>query len=233
MGTIKPSMGIANAPSITVGDALYPRTRQAVLRLFFSHPDKRFLQKEVIRQLGVGSGAVQRELDRLSKAEILVRTVDGRQTYFQANPASPILEELRSLVRKTFGVAYVLQEALRPIAKSIELAFIFGSVASGTEKSASDVDLMVVSDDVSLSDLIPAIREAEHELNREVNPSLYSTREFRRKLAEGRNFLTNVVHRPKLFLIGSDNELGRLAEIRLAQAPQDEPRRNRGTGGRR
>jgi len=97
-------MGIRHAPN-AIGEALYGRTRQAVLRLFFGQPDRRFLQKEVIQRIGLGSGAVQRELERLSRAELLVRTVEGRQTYFQANPRSPIFEELRGLVRKTFGLS--------------------------------------------------------------------------------------------------------------------------------
>src|SRR5207237_8323653 len=99
MGIIDPRMGIRHAPN-AIGEALYGRTRQAVLRLFFGQPDRRFLQKEVIQRIGLGSGAVQRELERLSRAELLVRTVEGRQTYFQANPRSPIFEELRGLVRK-------------------------------------------------------------------------------------------------------------------------------------
>jgi len=227
MGIIIPTMGIEDVLS-NAGDALYPRTRQAVLRLFFTRPDRRFLQKEVIAQLGLGSGAVQRELDRLWRAQILERTVDGRQTYFQANTASPIFEELRGLVRKTFGVGQLLGEALQQIAPRIKLAFIFGSLAKGTEKSASDVDLLVVSDDITLSDLIPAIRPAEQELGREVNPSLYSTKEFRRKLAGGHNFLTSVVREPKAFLVGGESDLRELAEVRVAENPQDEPRRNRG-----
>jgi predicted nucleotidyltransferase len=221
-------MGIEHIFS-NAGDALYPRTRQAVLRLFFTNPERRFLQKEVIEQLGVGSGAVQRELDRLWRANILERTVDGRQTYFQANTASPIFAELRGLVRKTFGVAQLLGEALAGIAPRIKLAFIFGSVAKGTEKSASDVDLLVVSDDIAFSDLMPAIRPAETELGREVNPSLYSSKEFHRKLAEGHNFLTSVIREPKAFLVGGERELRELAEVRVAEDPQDEPRRNRGT----
>jgi uncharacterized protein len=212
-----------------VGEALYGRTRQAVLRLFYGRPDQRFLQKEVIRHIGSGSGAVQRELERLSKAEILVRIVEGRQIYYQANPASPIFEELRGLVRKTFGLSQVLRDALAPLADRIDLALVFGSVASGTEKSSSDVDLLVLSNTLTLSDLIPAIRIAEHELGREVNPSLYSVQEFRHKLAEGQNFLTNVVEGPKLFLIGDEDDLRRLAEVRMAQTTQDESKRDRAT----
>lgn len=231
MGIIKPTMGIGHVSGI--GEALYGRTRQAVLRLFFGRPDRRFLQKEVIQHIGLGSGTVQRELKRLWKAEILIRSVEGRQTYFQANRQSPIFEELRGLVRKTFGLTHVIQEALAPIAKRIDLAFIFGSVATGTEKSSSDVDLMVVSDAVSLSDLVPAIRRAEDELGREVNPSSYSVEEFRRKLAEGQNFLATVVRGPKIFVIGDEDELRRLAEKWLAKGAQNESKRDHRSVGRR
>lgn len=225
-------MGI-KPPSNSIGEALYGRTRQAVLRLFFGRPDQRFLQKEVIQQIGLGSGTVQRELERLSRAEILVRSVEGRQTYFQANPRNPVFEELRGLVRKTFGLTNVLRQALAPIASRIDLAFVFGSVASGTEKASSDVDLMVVSDDISLSDLIPAIREAEQVLGREVNPSLYREEEFRRKLAEGHNFLANVAEGQKLFVVGDEDEFGRLAEVRLDEGAQTESKRDRATRGHR
>jgi predicted nucleotidyltransferase len=231
MGIINPIMGIRHTSGI--GEALYGRTRQAVLRLFFGRPDQRFLQKEVIGHIGLGSGTVQRELERLWKAEILVRSVEGRQKYFQANPKNPIFEELRRLVRKTFGLTHVIQEALAPIARRIDLAFIFGSVANGTENSSSDVDLMVVSDAVSLSDLIPSIRRAEDELGREVNPSLYSLEEFRRKLAEGQNFLAMVVGGPKIFVIGDEDELRRLAEIWLVKTAQNESERGHRTVGRR
>src|SRR6267143_1554089 len=190
-------------------------------------------KRRVIQRIGLGSGAVQRELERLSRAELLVRTVEGRQTYFQANPRSPIFEELRGLVRKTFGLTYVLQEALLPIADRIDLAFVFGSVANGTENSSSDVDLMVISNSVSLSELIPGIRSAEHQLGREVNPSLYKRDEFRSRVADGHHFLANVLRGRKLFLIGDEDELGRLAEVRMAQGAQDEPKRDRRTSGRR
>ena len=199
-----------------IGDALYGQTRQAVLRLFFGQPDRRFLQKEVIDRIGLGSGTVQRELERLSNAEILVRTSEGRQNYYQANHRSPVFEELHGLVRKTFGATQVLQQALEPVANRIKVAFIFGSVAGGTERSESDLDILVVANDVTLSDLIPAVREAERELGREVNPSVYRPKEFSRRLTERQNFLSNVVEGPKLFLIGDEHELARLAKVRLA-----------------
>ncbi len=153
--------------------------------------------------------------------------MEGRQIYFQANRRCPIFEELHGIVRKTFGVARVLNEALTPLEDRIRVAFIFGSVAKGTETSMSDVDVMVVGEELSLSDIVSAIAQAQRVLGREINPSVYPTEEFYRKLAEGHHFISSVVAGEKIFLIGDEHELIRLAQIRVAQGAQDKPRRNR------
>lgn len=194
-----------------------------MLALVFGHPDQRFYQRQIIQTLGLGSGAVQRELDQLFQAGILTRTVEGRQTYFQANQRCPVFEDLRELVRKTFGVAQILTDALRPIADGIRLAFVYGSVAAGNETSASDVDVMVIVDDLSLADVVLAFTEAQRKLRREINPSVYPAREFRRKLAQGQHFVSSVVCGPKIFLIGDERELTRLAQIRVGKDPQNKP----------
>lgn len=211
----------------SLGKTLFGATRQAVLALFYGHPDRRFYQRLVIQTVGLGSGTVQRELKLLTQAGILTRTVEGRQTYFQTDRQCPVFEDLRGLVRKTFGVSQVLKDALNPIASRIRIAFIFGSVAAGTETSASDVDVMIAGDDLSLTDVVSAIAEAQRQLRREVNPSVYPTEEFCRKLAEGRHFVSRVVASPKIFLIGDEQQLKGLAQIRVAQGAPDEPARNR------
>jgi predicted nucleotidyltransferase len=216
-----------------IGGALFGTTRQAVLRTLFGHPEQRFYQRQLIRMLSAGTGAVQRELATLVEAGIVTRTVEGRQTYFQANAGSPVFAELRSLIRKTFGVVEVLRNALQPLSGSIRLAFIYGSVAAASEKAGSDIDLLLVGDRISLDDVVSALSEAQELTGREVNPSAYSSAEFRRKLTEGQHFLTRVIRGPKLFLIGSEGELTRLAQIRVAEGTSVEPRRNRRTVGRR
>jgi len=209
------------------GAALFGATRQGVLRLLFGHTDRRFYQRQIIRSIGLGSGTVQRELEQLAAAGILTRDVEGRQTYFQANRACPVFEELHGLVRKTFGIAGVLQSGLAVLAKKVQLAFIYGSVATGGEAGGSDVDVMIVGEKVSMDDVVPAFAEAERRLAREVNPSVYRSGEFRRKIAQGHHFLTSVVSGPKIFLIGDEDELARLAQGRMAQSSQDEPPGNR------
>jgi predicted nucleotidyltransferase len=210
-----------------LGETLFGLTRQRILALLLGHPDERFYQKRIIQAVSLGSGTVQRDLERLSRSGVLTRTVEGRQIYFQANRQCPIFDELRGIVRKTFGVARVLKEALTSLEGRIGVAFLFGSVATGRETSTSDVDVLVVGDKLSLADIVPAIAEAQRELGREINPSLYPTEEFCRKLAEGQHFVSSVVAGEKIFLIGDEHKLTRLAQIRVAQVAQDKPARNR------
>ena len=227
-GMIVPIMGSkSHQPTDPIGSALFGATRQAVLRLLFGHTDQRFYQRQIIHSLRLGSGTVQRELEQLAGAGILTRTVEGRQTYFQANRKCPVFEELHGLIRKTFGVAQVLQRGLTALAAKVQLAFIYGSMATSSETTGSDVDVMVVGEQVSMHDVISALAEAQRDLGREVNPSVYRIEEFCRKLAQGQHFLSSVVSGPKIFLIGDENELARLAQIRMAQGAQDESAGNR------
>lgn len=210
-----------------VGAALFGRTRQAVLRMLFSNPGQRFYQRLIIRAAGLGSGTVQRELEELTRAGILTRIVEGRQVYYQANRACPVYEHLRGLIRNTFGVAQMLQSALSSLAKNIRFAFVYGSVASGTEGPESDIDVMVVSDRLSLEKVVDALSDSQGELRREINPSLYGVEEFYRKIAEGHHFVSSILGAPKIFLIGEESEFKRLAEERLAEGAQTKPERNR------
>ncbi len=210
-----------------ISAALFGAAKQAVLRLLFEHADERFYQRQIVRELGVGSGAVQRELRRLADCGILVRSVEGRQTYYQANRDSPVFDDLRGLIRKTFGIAGVLQTSLATLGRRIRLAFVYGSIASHAEGAGSDVDVMVVGDHIGLAETVSALRTAQHELRREVNPTVYRTDEFRRKLVAGQHFVSSVVAGPKIFLIGDERELARLAKGRLAEAASDEPTRDR------
>jgi len=207
--------------------ALFGLVRRAVLRILFSNPGERFYQRRIIQMAGLGSGAVQRELARLTSGGILNRTVEGRQTYFEVNSKCPVYAELRGLVRKTFGIGHVLADALRPIGASVRIAFVYGSIAEGTETAASDIDVMVIGDKPSFESVVAALTKAQAELGREVNPAVYDVHEFRRKLGEGHHFLTSVVKRPRLFLVGDEVELGGLAKERLAQRAQVKPPRNR------
>jgi len=207
-------MGTPTGPD-NLAAALFGKTRQAVLALLYEHPDEWFYVRQIVRNAGVGQGAVQRELRRLWQVGILVRRVDGRQVYYQADSRCPIYGELRSLTTKTVGAAGVLSAALASLTERIQLAFIYGSLAEGKARSASDVDLLIVGD-VTFAGVATALSPVQERLGREVNPTVYPPSEFRQKLADGHHFLAAVRSRPKIYLIGDDDEFARLAESRMA-----------------
>lgn len=192
-------------------EALFGRTRRGVLGLLFGRPGESFYLREIVRLVGGGSGAIQRELGRLTEAGIIRRELRGRQVYFGANPESPIYPELIGLLAKTSGIADVLREVLRPLAEagSIAVAFIYGSVAAGNHAAASDLDLMVVGS-TTLSKLVPALRRAQEQIGREVNPTLYAEQEFVNKIAADAHFVQHVIAGPTLMVIGDANEFARM-----------------------
>lgn len=193
------------------GLPLFGKTRQALLAQLYTRADEAHLQEDLIRLAALGRGSVQRELEFLVRAGVARRTVRGRQVYFEANPDSPIFKELRGLMVKTAGVADRLREALAPLARRIRAAFIYGSVARGGERRASDVDVLVVGD-VTFGDTADALGRAQAVLGREVNPSVFSPAEFRERIAARDHFLGGVLKGEKIFLVGDERELGSLAQ---------------------
>lgn len=210
MGILLPIMGSQTLPLEPILP-LFGKTRQVLLSVLYSRPDEAHLQENLIQLAALGRGTVQRELDFLARAGVLRRTVRGRQVYFQANADSPIYSELRGLIVKTAGVANALRVALAPLAKRIRAAFIYGSIAKGQERRASDVDVMVIGD-ISFADTAEALGRAQQAIGREVNPSVYPSEEFRAKLAAKHHFLRSVMKGEKIFLIGDEHELARLAK---------------------
>lgn len=187
-----------------LADALFSQTQQRVLGLLFGQPERDFGTTELIDLARSGSGAVQRELARLATAGLVTVTA-GRAKRYQANHASPIFAELRGLVEKTSGVARVLAERLDAIGSSIRLAVLFGSIAKETETSASDIDLLVVSDDLALEDLFRVLAPAEERLGRRLNPTLYTTEEFRKRRRSNHPFLSKVMNGKHVVLLGSED----------------------------
>ncbi len=192
---------------ISLGDALFTKTQRRVLGLLFGNPDRSFYANEIVRFAGAGIGAVQRELERLAAAGLVVVSKRGNQKHYQANHEAPIFAELRGIVFKTFGVADHLRAALAPLAKRMCAAFIYGSVAKGSDTASSDIDVMIVSDDLSFPDVIQALSKAEHEIGRPVNPAVYAQDEWRRKIAADGGFLGRVMEQSRIYLVGSDDDL--------------------------
>ena len=202
MGTIAPRMSTGKPLDIAL--ALFGKTRRRVLGLLFAAPDTAFYLRQVAREAGAGQGAVQRELQHLTEAGILVRTAHGRQVYYQVNRASPIFAELHGLMLKTAGLADVLRETLAPFGAKIQQAFVYGSHAAGTATAGSAVDLLVVGEMDELA-LHRAIREAEARLGHTVNYSLLTPAEYeRRKRARG-GFIARVLQGPRIPVVGQSD----------------------------
>lgn len=188
--------------SASLADALLTRTQQRVLGLLFGQSHRGFYLNELVRLAAVGSGTVQRELSRLVEAGLVNRQVHGRQVWFQANAGSPIFPELRGLVRKTVGLVDVLRSALVPVADQIEQAFVYGSVAKGTDTAESDIDLMVISATLSYADVYALLTDAETELGRKISPTLYAPADWQQRLHEANAFVTRVRHLPTIPVLG-------------------------------
>lgn len=204
MGIIILIMGIK---TISMADALFSKTQQRVLGLLFTQPDSSFYTNEIIRLTHSGTGAVQRELDKLSLAGLITLKETGNQKHYQANPALPIYEELRSIILKTFGLANIVSEALSPLKKQIQFAFIYGSIAKQTDTASSDIDLMLITDQVTYAEIFEQLEKAEAKLGRKIHPTFYSASEWQRKYQENNNFLIQVIKQPKIFLIGTEDGL--------------------------
>lgn len=186
----------------SLAEALFPRTRSNVLKHLFMNDEGLHL-RELERRTGVNSRHLVRELHSLRAAGILLSKQVGNQVIYRLNPECPIYDELRSMVRKTVGLADVLREALEPLADRIELAYVYGSHARGEERADSDVDLMVVGE-VSLRQLSPLLRAADRTVRREVSPTLYRPDEYAEALEDENSFVRRIHDGSRMDLIGGD-----------------------------
>ena len=193
--------------SIGLADALFSKVQQRVLGLLFVNADRSFYTIEIVRFVVCGIGAVQRELEKLAQSELVTIKKIGNQKHYQANPDTPIFAELRGIMLKTVGLADILRLALLPLSDKIQTAFIYGSIAKGNDTAKSDIDVLIVGTELAYADVYEALSAHEDDLGRPVNPSIYSTQELQRKLAEENAFVSRVLEQPKIFLIGSENDL--------------------------
>lgn len=194
-------------PATTIGDALFTKTQQRVLGLLYGKPGQSFYTNEIVRWADMGRGTIRRELARLVSAGLLVVTREGNQHHYRANPDNPIYQELLGIVRKTFGVADVIQAALAPVYEQMDLAFIYGSVAKREDNASSDIDLLVITDALAYADLMTVLTDAEKSLGRSINPSIYTAEQIREKLEQKNTFLTRVMEQPKIWVKGSEDDI--------------------------
>ena len=189
---------------------LFNGYQRRVLGLLLLHPDQSYHVREIARLTDTAPGTLHKELSRLAGAGVLERERRGNQLAYRANPSCPIFRELASIMRKTSGLADVIAQALAPVARRVRVAFVFGSVARGKESADSDVDVLLIGE-VGFSEAVQMLHPVQAELGREINTKTYKAKEWTAKLAKRDPFVQDVVAKPKMFLIGSDHELGQLA----------------------
>ena len=189
--------------SSALADALFTSTQQRVLALLFGQPDREFFVTEIIGLAGSGRGAVQRELARLAESGLAVVSRVGNRKHYRANRQSPLFDEICSIVRKTIGLEESIRGALEPLAGRLILVLIFGSVARRTDTAMSDIDLLLVSDDLTLEAVYTAMAPVEDRLGRRVNPTLYTSAEFQERRTARTGFLAAILQRPHIVLVGN------------------------------
>jgi predicted nucleotidyltransferase len=193
--------------SASLADALFSTVRQRVLGLLFGHPERSFYASELIQLVGAGSGAVQREIARLEQSGLVTMYRSGAQKHYRANRKSPLFAELRSITRKTVGLAEPLRAALGALRPHITASFVYGSIAKRRDTAASDIDLMVLSDSLTYADVFKVLEPVSARLGRSINPSVYSRAEWAKRVKDGNAFVSRVVAQPKLWIIGSAHDL--------------------------
>lgn len=192
--------------NFSISNVFFSKAQQQVLGLLFSKPDSDFYTNEIIRSANSGTGAIQRELAKLASAKIILVKQVGNQKRYQANKDLPFFLELHGIILKTFGLADIIRETLNPLENHIQFAFIYGSTAKQEDKAESDVDLMIIGDNLTYADLFQHLKNAEERLNRPINPSYYTLSEWSNRLKKENNFVLKILQQPKIFLIGNENE---------------------------
>jgi predicted nucleotidyltransferase len=207
-------MGLSKKPkkkrSKGMVDALFSTTKQSVLALIFGQPERNFFATEIIKLAGKGSGSVQRELAMLVESGLVIFEAIGKQKYYRANPDSPVFHELSAIVLKTVGLVGPLVTALRKRESEIVCAFVFGSVAKGSERASSDIDLFVISDTLGLESLYEMLDPAERRIARKISCTLYSRSEYNERRKSGNAFVAKVLASEIIFLIGDRGVLNQL-----------------------
>lgn len=189
-----------------ISTLLFPDYRSKILALLLLHPESRYHVREIARLTGILAGSVHRELAKLAKADVLIREKSGNQVYYQANRNCIIYEELVSILRKTSGLVEVLANALQPLISKIKVTLVFGSIASGTENTRSDIDVLIIGD-ADFNDVVTALYPTQAILKREVNPKIYTVDEWQKLVHNNSAFAEQILKKPKLYIAGDLNDI--------------------------
>lgn len=191
--------------------------RRQVLAVLLLRPDEQFHVRELGRMTGVSAGSLHRELKAMAESGLLLREKVGNQVFYRANTGCSIYEELAAIFRKTMGLKSLLEDALSGLYDKIQVAFVFGSMASGRQTAGSDLDICVLGE-VSLREVVKALAPVRETLQREVNPVVMTPRKFTDQAKKKDRFVTRVLSEPILFVKASRDELAKLAEDRATRS---------------
>ncbi|MDZ7621511.1 MAG: helix-turn-helix domain-containing protein [Candidatus Competibacteraceae bacterium] len=191
---------------MSIAAALFSESQSRLFRWLFGQPERRFHLNELRRLTGLGSASLQRELRKLTEAGLVSSERVGNLRCFQANPQSPVFSELTALTRKTLGIELLLRESLTNLQPRLHAAWIYGSIARQTDTAQSDIDVMLVGENLMLGDVLECLLPLETELGRKINPTCYAPDEFARRRAEPDSFVNRVLAQPIIPLIGTPDE---------------------------
>jgi predicted nucleotidyltransferase len=196
----------------SLSSALFSNVQQRVLGLIFSQPERSYYTSEIVRKVHSGTGAVERELARLEDSHLVNVERIGNQKHYRANKDSPIFGELQGIVLKTVGLIEPLRQSLLSYSDKIKVAFVYGSVAKGLDTARSDIDLMVIGNNLTYSDLYEGLQKAEVTLRRPVNPTFMSVEDWINKSSTKDSFIAKINAQPKVFVMGTEADLGTWAK---------------------
>jgi predicted nucleotidyltransferase len=184
---------------------LSSKVRAEMFRLLFGLSDQPLHMRELARRSSFAIGTIQTEMKKLDTLDLVERRQDGNRVYFRANKNHPLYNDIQQLVFKTSGLVDMLQQALGD-ADAIQVAFLFGSAATGKLAAESDVDLMVLGG-IGLRNLLSLLAGISDRTGREINPIVMSAAEFRTRVADKEHFIVAVLEGPKYFIKGSADDI--------------------------
>jgi len=187
----------------TLAEILSSRVRAEIFRLLFGSTTPELHHREIVRRTGLSESAVRQELGKLTRLDLISRRKDGNRVYYAANRDHPLFLSIRELVLKTIGLVDILRPALSKC--GIQIAFVFGSLATADETATSDLDLMVIGN-IGLRKLTSLLSGFAEQVGREINPHIMTQAEYRKRIKSKDHFAAHVLDGPKLFVVGTEND---------------------------
>jgi predicted nucleotidyltransferase len=181
------------------------RIRRELLALFYTNPSQAYYLRELGRLLECSVGSLRRELLKFQEDGLFLTERRGNLVFYSLNTGHPLYAEMKGIVAKTVGIVGSLKQAFKSVPR-VQAAFIYGSFASNRENPTSDIDVFIIGD-ASLIELSRVLRDVEKRLIREINPTLYARDEYLKKKNEGLGFIKEILTKPKIMLIGTEDDL--------------------------